>query len=106
MIRRPPRSTLFPYTTLFRSQRVAAQQLAVLARVAERALRVRFAARCISGLGRDGEGLAGAEGHGRDNDDTGDGRKHFLSDHVYLLGWRCGVAVAEGTGVPVVARMQ
>src|SRR3989441_9065900 len=24
MIRRPPRSTLFPYTTLFRSQRVAA----------------------------------------------------------------------------------
>src|SRR3712207_8505930 len=25
MIRRPPRSTLFPYTTLFRSQNVAAQ---------------------------------------------------------------------------------
>src|SRR5258708_18779706 len=25
MIRRPPRSTLFPYTTLFRSQRVAEQ---------------------------------------------------------------------------------
>src|SRR3712207_6899810 len=25
MIRRPPRSTLFPYTTLFRSQRVAHQ---------------------------------------------------------------------------------
>src|SRR3712207_9552640 len=31
MIRRPPRSTLFPYTTLFRSVEVAAaQQLAVL----------------------------------------------------------------------------
>src|SRR3712207_6976960 len=28
MIRRPPRSTLFPYTTLFRSQRVRAAQLA------------------------------------------------------------------------------
>src|SRR2546422_3050520 len=27
MIRRPPRSTLFPYTTLFRSGRSAAQQL-------------------------------------------------------------------------------
>src|SRR5687768_18030666 len=27
MIRRPPRSTLFPYTTLFRSQRVAAAML-------------------------------------------------------------------------------
>src|SRR2546429_2315643 len=26
MIRRPPRSTLFPYTTLFRSQQGAAQQ--------------------------------------------------------------------------------
>src|SRR5258708_30528969 len=33
MIRRPPRSTLFPYTTLFRSQRVAllgSHRLAVL----------------------------------------------------------------------------
>src|SRR3712207_7469717 len=27
MIRRPPRSTLFPYTTLFRSRRLLAQQL-------------------------------------------------------------------------------
>src|SRR3989442_2368359 len=27
MIRRPPRSTLFPYTTLFRSQQVACEQL-------------------------------------------------------------------------------
>src|SRR2546427_8766717 len=26
MIRRPPRSTLFPYTTLFRSERVAAME--------------------------------------------------------------------------------
>src|SRR3712207_7622044 len=26
MIRRPPRSTLFPYTTLFRSERAAAQR--------------------------------------------------------------------------------
>src|SRR2546425_9372987 len=31
MIRRPPRSTLFPYTTLFRSRRVAAEALAVRA---------------------------------------------------------------------------
>src|SRR2546426_6817687 len=27
MIRRPPRSTLFPYTTLFRSERAAVQQV-------------------------------------------------------------------------------
>src|SRR3989454_2961845 len=38
MIRRPPRSTLFPYTTLFRSERIAhhpvAERLAVLAHLA------------------------------------------------------------------------
>src|SRR3712207_7978639 len=33
MIRRPPRSTLFPYTTLFRSLRAALHGDAVLARV-------------------------------------------------------------------------
>src|SRR3712207_8507126 len=32
MIRRPPRSTLFPYTTLFRSRRVTGVALAVGAR--------------------------------------------------------------------------
>src|SRR3712207_7611200 len=37
MIRRPPRSTLFPYTTLFRSQEVAARRLEqVLVRAAYR----------------------------------------------------------------------
>src|SRR2546422_4665358 len=29
MIRRPPRSTLFPYTTLFRSQRASARELEI-----------------------------------------------------------------------------
>src|SRR2546426_9374985 len=31
MIRRPPRSTLFPYTTLFRSNRTVTQQIGALA---------------------------------------------------------------------------
>src|SRR3989442_10449505 len=31
MIRRPPRSTLFPYTTLFRSARTASQKSACIA---------------------------------------------------------------------------
>src|SRR2546422_7842815 len=31
MIRRPPRSTLFPYTTLFRSERASASRLKALA---------------------------------------------------------------------------
>src|SRR2546427_6045456 len=42
MIRRPPRSTLFPYTTLFRSVRVAIEQHAQLVlRDADLALQVR-----------------------------------------------------------------
>src|SRR3712207_1965642 len=36
MIRRPPRSTLFPYTTLFRSHRVEAAHDPLLAPLAER----------------------------------------------------------------------
>src|SRR5437667_2202893 len=35
MIRRPPRSTLFPYTTLFRSMRAAMQRLQAASRQAE-----------------------------------------------------------------------
>src|SRR5438034_6388499 len=38
MIRRPPRSTLFPYTTLFRSQRVV-EEVFVLAAAVEEAER-------------------------------------------------------------------
>src|SRR5258708_16129193 len=43
MIRRPPRSTLFPYTTLFRSQVVRATNVAALFR--------RAGARALRGLG-------------------------------------------------------
>src|SRR2546430_3601988 len=39
MIRRPPRSTLFPYTTLFRSRR-AARQLVAYGRAAHPAVRL------------------------------------------------------------------
>src|SRR3712207_8689517 len=35
MIRRPPRSTLFPYTTLFRSQRVASLEQEIAAVLTE-----------------------------------------------------------------------
>src|SRR3712207_7022899 len=34
MIRRPPRSTLFPYTTLFRSRDLEAQEVQAVARLA------------------------------------------------------------------------
>src|SRR2546426_4872842 len=56
MIRRPPRSTLFPYTTLFRSHHVAPDDAARPARAQRLAGRL---------LGRDGEGhRAGAVGAG------------------------------------------
>src|SRR5256885_7099122 len=47
MIRRPPRSTLFPYTTLFRSHQRAAGLQEIAAR--ERAFHaISFAARCTA----------------------------------------------------------
>src|SRR3712207_8606056 len=49
MIRRPPRSTLFPYTTLFRSQRDAQERQRVVERAA-----VRHVARVEDPAGRDG----------------------------------------------------
>src|SRR3989475_2192064 len=54
MIRRPPRSTLFPYTTLFRSQ--VGLQLLVFAAVA--AVTAYFASR-VSVMGAEREALAG-----------------------------------------------
>src|SRR3712207_7243126 len=51
MIRRPPRSTLFPYTTLFRSQQRAAHRL--LAADVRRRRRLRR--RLLPGLGRRAE---------------------------------------------------
>src|SRR5260370_31110715 len=61
MIRRPPRSTLFPYTTLFRSQRVVAGDLYIVehqARIQAPALRdlageVEFQAPAADLAGRD-----------------------------------------------------
>src|SRR3712207_7955868 len=52
MIRRPPRSTLFPYTTLFRSELVAAAPLVQeLERTADRELRQLGESRERRGLG-------------------------------------------------------
>src|SRR3712207_7461582 len=59
MIRRPPRSTLFPYTTLFRSERVGVQHAVALEDHARQVLQVdlvddprarRHAAELLEGL--------------------------------------------------------
>src|SRR2546426_12771882 len=56
MIRRPPRSTLFPYTTLFRSRAQHARRVGVRARAAD--------LRDAPGLDRDGQaaGVGAIEG--------------------------------------------
>src|SRR2546430_10133530 len=68
MIRRPPRSTLFPYTTLFRSRRVRADRTARLAgRLLERAraaLRPRAAAGALAGGAAGAPALAAGCGDG------------------------------------------
>src|SRR2546427_6837579 len=64
MIRRPPRSTLFPYTTLFRSPRYAAQHAARVARVRERL--ARLAPIAIAGAGCDGAGVSACVRSGRE----------------------------------------
>src|SRR3712207_9354934 len=61
MIRRPPRSTLFPYTTLFRSDRVTAE----IARVVERerageADPIEIVDRTFDAFGREGAGALAA----------------------------------------------
>src|SRR2546430_3025915 len=58
MIRRPPRSTLFPYTTLFRShshRRPVRPHVSVVARVDDAARRTRRA-RPVAGRGRQRHG--------------------------------------------------
>src|SRR2546430_5756049 len=65
MIRRPPRSTLFPYTTLFRSRPVVADRRHASAPVAEelrqagllRDERIRVDARAVVALARDAVAL-------------------------------------------------
>src|SRR5256885_4671190 len=61
MIRRPPRSTLFPYTTLFRSRRAAARRALRLhpLRLTRRSLP---AARCRAARGDRRQGVCGANG--------------------------------------------
>src|SRR3712207_7743960 len=54
MIRRPPRSTLFPYTTLFRSARVDINRIRGHHDVSD--LRIRWPCRFLLGLLRGGSG--------------------------------------------------
>src|SRR2546430_11009188 len=63
MIRRPPRSTLFPYTTLFRSHDVAAALIEAAQRAVQAIRGVLGALRIFHLTG--GIGIRGGEGGGR-----------------------------------------
>src|SRR5256885_9849435 len=82
MIRRPPRSTLFPYTTLFRSPLCAAR------------------ARVRAGPSRGGRGAAGARDAARQRDrgqararrrKGRDGRRHRSEEHTSELQSPCNI---------------
>src|SRR2546425_12682432 len=63
MIRRPPRSTLFPYTTLFRSGRAAAEAIMTTdTRPKEAALRVEVGGRPVT-IGGIAKGVGMLEPH-------------------------------------------
>src|SRR5258708_23281957 len=66
MIRRPPRSTLFPYTTLFRSRMDEVQRLPDIDRDGYRC-RGRGRGQIVGGLGRD---RVAAGGHTRSEEHT------------------------------------
>src|SRR3989442_15320830 len=87
MIRRPPRSTLFPYTTLFRSARGVEQDVAELEAVAERGegegiavghLPAAHVALCVAGLQVHGGGGA-RTGRAAGGEDEGEKRPHPLT---------------------------
>src|SRR5260370_29237323 len=71
MIRRPPRSTLFPYTTLFRSEGVEADVLAQLD-VGSNAL-------------REGVALCGRERHGQSTPRRSEEHTSELQSHLNLV---------------------
>src|SRR3989441_2680711 len=63
MIRRPPRSTLFPYTTLFRSVGLGASAFAYLIFGFANSLWLLFASRIVQGMGGGTTGVARSEEH-------------------------------------------
>src|SRR2546422_7857924 len=84
MIRRPPRSTLFPYTTLFRSRRHKAGPLRETLRLVGVQRAVSLAVRCSRHGSELGEGVP-PRGDGRRDAAAGDRKSTRLnSSHGYI----------------------
>src|SRR2546430_4392296 len=80
MIRRPPRSTLFPYTTLFRSERAAVGTLKVR-HLVDGDRRVAAA----SGAGRDRVLMGGRQRHEPGGDEEGARHEGLSGDQPYSV---------------------
>src|SRR5258707_10527488 len=102
MIRRPPRSTLFPYTTLFRSEAVAVGQAAVADLVGEDG-RIGVAVDLgLAGVGGDFDGpRRDGEVLGDEGEDKGAAQDHRdlgIRDAVFLLDNVAAERFAEAGG--------
>src|SRR3712207_8577752 len=84
MIRRPPRSTLFPYTTLFRSRRVAHRHPAPRRRGRRGGAARRERVRAAAGAARH-DGRARALAHGRSEEHTSELQSRQISYAVFCL---------------------
>src|SRR2546426_5285393 len=82
MIRRPPRSTLFPYTTLFRSEPEEAER--------GRAERHRVGRDDGGGAGQDDEEMTGAIGQPAEHEGAGD-RARRSEEHTSELQSPCNL---------------
>src|SRR5256885_11344323 len=88
MIRRPPRSTLFPYTTLFRSRatrrglRVRVRPVVLEREEGQRIERIRQVVRLISGAGGEVEVRTVLEGCRRDRKSTRLNSSHLVISYA------------------------
>src|SRR2546422_8058888 len=86
MIRRPPRSTLFPYTTLFRSKILSGNRDISCATCHEPALHATDGLPLAIGTGGTGSGTARTLGPGRDRKSTRLNSSHgYISYAVFCL---------------------
>src|SRR5258708_11567388 len=78
MIRRPPRSTLFPYTTLFRSERAHEDALAI----DRKSLRMQAGARAAGAAARTHARLPARGRGGRDRKSTRLNSSHQINSYA------------------------
>src|SRR5687767_15714353 len=98
MIRRPPRSTLFPYTTLFRSSPAETRMVGSMADMARAMAQLQKAA--VKAFGDEGAKEIVGDTQATD----ADGRARIDAADVRVTGDTATVIVPEGEDAPVVLK--